>query len=225
MASTNNVIFDFSAIVDIEMSIFKFLLKNKDIVYELKEVIDIDKYNICREKNHTKEFLMHNRIQGPHGLLREFIKPMRLSEYLSLRDTLYETLQNVILTDEYAEFTRAKTVISAYNKTGNGVIQSTILCSAEEKKFLQKYIQANYLVDIHENIDMKDRSRIVSGDFRNLLKVKFEGPRSIVILDYRENFLEEDKTIPRPELVITLGDIHDIKVFQTYNLVEINIKG
>lgn len=222
MTSSNNVLFDFSAIIDTEMSIFKFLLKNRDIACELKEVIDIDKYNICREKVHTEKSLIYDRTQGPHGLLREFIKPMKLNEYLSLRDALYSSLQDVLLTDEYAEFTRARIVISAYNKTGNGIIQSTILCSSEEKKFLQKHIHANYLIDIHENIDMSNISRIISGDFRNLLKVKLNGPRSIVILDYRENFLEEDITIPRPELVITLGDIHDIKVFQAYNLAEIN---
>lgn len=224
MPSTNNVIFDLSAIIDIEMSIFKFLLKNKNIACELNDVIDMDRYNICREKKYTDKDLMYNRTQGPHGLLREFIKPMKLNEYLSLRDTLYESLKDVLLTDEYASFTRAETLIDAYNVTGNGIIQSTILCSAEEKRFLQKHIQANYLVDIHENIDMKDKSRIISGDFRNLMKVNFEGPRSIVIVNYRENFLEEDITIPRPELVITLGDIHDIKVFQAYSLGEINFK-
>lgn len=223
MATTNNVLFDFSSIIDIEMSIFKFLLKNRDLAYELNDIIDIDKYNACRSKVHTEESLIYDRTLGSCGLLRQFIKPMKLNEYLSLRDTLYESLNDVLLTDEYAEFTRAKTVISAYNRAGNGIIQSTILCTAKEKNFLQKYIQANYLVDTHENIDMKNRSRIVSGDFRNLLKVNLEGPRSIVILDYRENFLEEDITMLRPELVITLGDIHDIKVFQSYNQVEINI--
>lgn len=225
MSSQNSVLFDFSAIIDVEMSIYKFLLKNKEVVDELTDIIDIDKYNIRRANHYDEKAIMRKRVNGPRGLLREILKPIALNEYLSLRDALYESLKSVILQDEYASFTRARILISAYNKTGNGIIQSTILCDSEEKQFLQKYIQANYIIGTHNDVQMQDKySRIISGDFRNLLKVDYGGPKSIAVLDYRENFLEEDMTILRPELVINLGDIHDIKVFQAYSLVEVNIK-
>lgn len=226
MSSRNTVLYDIYSIIDIEASIYKFLVENEEVAKDLSEIIDIDSYNIHKKIKKDDKSIEFNRMNNPYGLLRQFIKPMELNQYLSLRDTLYESLKEVILQDKYAVFTRAETLISAYNKAGNGVVQNYILCNdSKEKQFLQQRgINATYIIGKHEEIEMQDKySRIISGDFRFLLKVNYGGPKSIVILNYRENFLEEDMTILRPELVILLGDIHDIKVFQAYSSLEANI--
>ena len=49
-------------------------------------------------------------------------------------------------------------------------------------------------------------------------------PKSILILNFRENFTDEDSTMLRPELVINLGDVHDINVISAYRDEDIKQK-
>ena len=225
MPSQNSVLFDFSSLVDIEMSLFKCIIDNPDIARSLDDVIDMDKYNVCRTSPIVEEKLRMDRCQNVRGLLREFLKPLPLNEYLSLRDALYQSLQNFMFgKNDYISFTNVVRLIGAYAKAGHDVIKTSIVCSREEKIFLLNYFNTNFIHDNLEDIKMDDNfSRVISGDFRNLLRIDYGGPKSIIVLNYRENFLEQDSTILRPELVITLGDIHDIKVMHAYNLFTMNI--
>lgn len=222
MAMNNSILFDSSSIIDIETSLFIFLLSDSRLTEGISEVINIDEYNRIRKiiKDHTYNIgdIKYDRINYPYGLLRRILKPMSLADYLSLRDTLCESLKELMFKKNGTILTRAKTLIAAYKKAGNGIIATSILCKdAIEKQLLQRYIDCEFIIGEAQDIPICEKySQIISGDFRNLLKFKYTTPMNITMLNFRENFLEDDITIPRPELVITLGDIHDIKVMEAY---------
>ena len=65
-------------------------------------------------------------------------------------------------------------------------------------------------------IDMGKYSRLITGYYKNALMYELEEPKSILIVNFRENFTEKDITMLQPELVIRLGDIHDIQIISAY---------
>lgn len=238
MAANNAILFDSSAIIDIETSIFLVLLSDSRFIEGLDDIINIHDYNMNRKriKEHLYpvEDMKYNRVNHPFGLLRQILyAEISLSDYLSLRDTLYESFKEIMFKNNFTLFTQAKTLIAAYKKAGNGVITTSILCKdAEEKQFLQKHIDSDFIIGKPEDTPVCEKySQIISGDFRNLLKFNYTSPMNITMLNFRENFLETDISVPRPELVISLGDIHDIKVMEAYassdtsKTDEINVEG
>lgn len=220
MSSHNSIIIDFSAIVDIEISIIRFIINTcdfKDDPEFMHRVNDINK-NLKFARTFNPKGIIREVFHGPNdSYLTDHLK------YLEDRDKFYNSKEEEILNnDNYVMITDIKHLISAYAKTGDGTIKTTLRCDNNlQYNFLKsKFPNSTILMTPLESIDMSEYARIISGDYRNLLKVNYPGPKSIVITNFRENFTDEDISMLRPELIINLGDIHDIKVIPAYRFDE-----
>lgn len=220
MSTNNSILIDISAILDIEISVIRFIINTSDF----KE--DPDFINRVNKINKDLKFA---RIFNTKGIIREVFhgpNDVYLTDhlkYLEDRDKFYNSKEKEILSnDNYFMITDIKYLISAYNKTGNGTIKTTLRCDNNlQYDFLKTHFpDSTIIITPLESVDMNEYARIISGDYRNLLKVKYPGPKSIVITNFRENFTDEDISMLRPELIINLGDIHDIKVIPAYRFDE-----
>lgn len=124
---------------------------------------------------------------------------------------------------KYVITTDISRLISAYNKAGNGVVKVAVRASyysEEEIKWLNNtYSNIDVINDIPHNIDMHQFSRLIVGDYKTALEYDIEGqPKSIIVMNYRDNFDAHDISLLNPELIINLGDIHDIRVMKAYNI-------
>ena len=80
------------------------------------------------------------------------------------------------------------------------------------------YPQSNIIVCERKDVDMSNYGRLVVGTIDHALEYELEEPKSILILNYRDNFIDKNCTQLKPELIIKFGDIHDINVAQAYRL-------
>ena len=109
-------------------------------------------------------------------------------------------------------------MLSAYKKAGNGIIKTVVRCDNQDQVDFLHSIDRSITTTIstREDIYMGKYARVIVGHYSSALKYNFEEPKSILILNFRENYNAKDNTLLHPELVINLGDIHDIRVISAY---------
>ena len=207
----NTILFDFYSLIDIELSLINFIKA---------EYRDIDLPNLDKHKilyTDEKDWLFKRQF-GEEDLFKSLIVEDSYKErYFDILNSIINENEDEILT-KYAYFTSMKVLLSAYKKAGNGLIRTVIQCETENQK---KCIETNF-PDIaiefgkREDINMSKYARLIVGDYRNAIKYNLEEPKSILILNYRENFNNKDSTQLKPELIIKFGDIHDIRVVSAY---------
>ena len=207
----NTILFDFDSIVDKEISLINFIKSEyRDI--ELKY---LDKHRIL----YTEEKAwVYERIYGREDVFKSLITDNNSkSKYKDILDAIIKENEKEIL-QKYAFSTSVHLLISAYKKAGDGIIRTAIRCETEAERdyILNKYPGTKIEFGKKEDIDMSQYGRLIVGDYRSALKYNLKEPKSILILNFRENFTEKDSTLLKPELVINLGDIHDIQVISAY---------
>lgn len=215
---SNSILFDFYSIVDKEISVIKY------IASEYKN-LSLENFDTDRILHTTDNEWIMNRIYGVEGAFKSILIEDRLKAiYDDILNMLIERDEKEILNHAFP--TSMKNLLAAYKKAAGGVIKTSIQCETEiQKDYITKYypdIQIEY--NHRKDIDMDKYGRLVVANYKDALEYTLEIPKSILILNFRENFMNNDITQLRPELVINLGDIHDIEVVSAYR-AEFDIKG
>lgn len=207
----NTILFDFYSIIDSKISLIHFIrgeYRDADLKY-------LDKHRILYTKDNDWIF---QRQFGSEDIFKSLILDEDAkTRYRDIFDQLFKENEEEIL-NKYAFKTATSVLIRAYQTAGNGVIKTAIRCETEAQK---SYILKNYPDTIIEfgspkDIDMGKYGRLIVGDYRDVSKYKLSEPKSILVLNYRENFNDKDSTQLKPELIINFGDIHDIGVISAY---------
>lgn len=208
----NSILLDFFSVVDMELSLINFIVneyKNSKLKF-----FNLEKINYIKNTNDLIKARSNNEI----GLFETIFVNTTNKDIHNIMMKLYYDNESIIL-DKYAVTTNMKILIRAYQVAGGGAIKTTVRCDNEtQKKFIQTTIgSTSIIICEREKVDMDNYGRLVIGYYRDALQYECESPKSILILDHRENFQKEDSTILQPELIINLGDIHSIKITWAYN--------
>lgn len=211
----NSILFDFYSLVDIKLSLMKFLSEYAKYDSQYKDNC-IDYFNSNLMLVGFNEW-KSKRIQKSEDIFKSILK----DELKDKSDEIFKELLNkfeVQIYSKYLQATDLSNLISAYKKAGNGVIKTAVRCNT---KLQRDYIESKYngcVIDFGErkNIDMGKYARLIVGYYIDALEYTLEEPKSILILDFKENFEDNDITLLKPELVINLGDVNDISVVSAY---------
>ena len=213
LKGSNSILFDFDSIIDIEISLIKLFANQYKDHTMLNDLIDKE-FIACTDDNTLK----FKRVHGEEDLFKSILNPKYKDRYRDLILSFFERDQKDIFDNGYAFNTAMIILINAYKKAGHGIIKTAIRC---DNYMQQDYIKsiipdAVTIVDQRKNIQTEKYGRIIVGHYSSALEYTFREPKSIVVLNYRENFDINDSTLLNPELVIRLGDIHSIEVISSY---------
>ena len=206
----NSILFDFSAIVDIKLSLIKYLIG---------EYPDNSNFRVQKFSSMDDSELKFRRVNGVSDIFQEFLSDQYLIEnYEVFYESLIERDSDIIFTDKYAVVTSMALLVNAYRKAGEGTIKTAIRCSNKyERDYIKKILpEATIEYCTRQELNMGKYTRLVVGHWKHALEYRLEEPKSILVLNFRENFTDTDITMLRPELVISLGDIHSIDVVSAY---------
>lgn len=218
----NSILFDFYSLIDIKLSYINFL-KNE---YQDHSLNGFDKNKIM---NIDIEQWKFNRIYGVTDIFSSVLTSSTLLKHSdTVFDSLYRRDEEIIFKNQYSMLTSMVDLIKAYKKAGDGIIKTTIRCdSYEQKTFIENIIdKPTVIVQDKTKVNMSNYTRLVVGYYKDALKYILNEPKSILVLNFRENFIKDNMELLNPELVINLGDINDIQVVSAYrDLDEIESKG
>lgn len=210
----NSVLFDFDAIIDKEISVIRF------IAAEYKDSTSIDSFiDIDAIAGMDIDIMRFKRMYGKEDLFRSLLLgDTNKDSYEAIIDLLFDRDQKEIFDGGYAFNTIMTTLISAFKKAGNGVIRTAIRCDNEDQKAYIRAFDREVPVIIKErkDVDMSKYGRLIVGHYKSALQYRLEEPKSIAVLNFRENFDSRDSTLLNPELVISLGDIHKIEIISAF---------
>lgn len=207
----NSILFDFYSLVDKELSLIKYIASE----YKDNALESFDKHSILYTKDDDWVF---KRLYDKEDVFKSLIIDNKIKEKSD------ELLERIIERDEkkiwldHAFPTSIQSLIGAYKKAGNGVIKTSIQCETEaQRSYIEKTFPGTQIeFGKREDIDMGKYGRLIVGNYKDALEYNLEEPKSILILNFRENFIENDITTLRPELIINLGDIHEIEIVSAY---------
>lgn len=210
----NSILFDFDSIIDKEISLIKYFIGE----YRDNEFI-IDFMNINKAISMNNDNLRFERIYGSEDLFKSLLNHQAHKEvYEELIDQFFERDQKEIFEKGYAYKTTMPILISAYKKAGNGIIRTAVRCDNQYQVDYIKSLDRDNVAFISErqDVDMGKYGRLFIGNWSSALDYNLEEPKSIVVLNFRENFDKKDSTILNPELIINLGDINKIEIVSAY---------
>lgn len=210
----NSILFDFDSIVDIELSLLKFFYG----IYRHSSYMDtfMDIHRLVGMSDDTLKF---ERMYGTESIFKKLlVRQEDKDRYETLINLFFERDQKDIFDGGYAFKTAMLTIISAYKKAGNGLIKTAVRCDNQHQVDFLHSIDRDIVAFIsnREDVFMSKYGRLIVGHYSSALEYNFEEPKSILILNFRENYNAKDNTLLNPELVINLGDIHDIRVISAY---------
>lgn len=206
----NSILLDFFSIVDVELSLINFI--SSEYKHSKLKFFNLDKLNDIRDSND----LIKARTNNELGLFESIFVNTTDKDIHDIMMKLYYDHESIIL-EKYAITTNMKILIRAYQLAGSGAIKTTVRCDNDiQKRFIQTIGNVSTIICEREKVDMDNYGRLIIGYYKDALQYECESPKSILILDYRENFQKEDNTLLQPELIINLGDIHSIKIAWAY---------
>lgn len=218
MIGDNSILFEFYSIVDKELSALLYIFDNEEYFRPLN-LFDFNQ--IYKLKALSIDDLKEERMYGCVDIFKSIITDKEKNHRVIL-EYFYDKYESDILQKKYMVFTDNQKLISAYNKVADGIIRSTVLCENET----QKNIVNNFITQVktmvtsdRSSIDMNNFARIVVGDFFDALKYNIETPNSIMVMNFRDNFEDDDISNLIPELVISLGDISNISIYTAYDIL------
>lgn len=220
----NSILFDFDSVIDIELSVIRWLANT----YKDSELDNFDKHRLLHTSLDDMEFM---RVFGYKGedLFRSLITNEELKDkYIEILNSFYNEYESEILSKDNMMKTSMTNLISAYRKAGNGTISTAIRCDSEEQKKCIRSFDSIVPIELCErkDVDMSKYGRLIVGNVFDPMEYIFKEPKSIVVLNFRENMSVDNITLLRPELIISLGDINDFDVISSYRSVDTkNISG
>ena len=208
----NSVLFDFYSLIDREISVIKFLAGE----YRETALENFDKHRVLYTSDLDWKLA---RTQSKDDVFKSLMIGDQFKECSdTVLDTLWKDYEQCIL-GKYAFKTNATRLISAYKRIGTGEIMKIgIYCENEiQKKFVELECPAVTIeTGERKDIDLGKYNRVIVGNYKHALMYNYPSPKSIVVLNFNENYNPNDFTLLSPELVINLGDIHDIEIMSAY---------
>lgn len=208
----NSILFDFTSLIDMEITAINWI---RD-VFRDNALENFDKHKLLYMKMEDMKF---HRVYGAQDVFQSMISnPSMRKDWPHTLASIYTKYEKDIFSEKYACLTQMPTLISAYKKAGEGIIKTTVRCDNDIQAEFTSRIAPDASIEIcePENIDMSRYGRLVCGQFGQAIRYILNEPKSVLILNFRENFMENDITKLRPELIISLGDIHDIQVISAF---------
>ena len=156
----NSILFDFSSIVDIEISVIRFI----EGEYRDMELPYLDKNRIITSNDDTFRFY---RINGKEDLFKSIIIGDEYkTKYSQIIDDIVEENESEILS-KYARKTAMGSLLRAYKLAGNGIIKTTIRCSNDiEKNYINNsFPWVDIVVGKRPKIDTSKYCRIIVGNY------------------------------------------------------------
>lgn len=211
MSGFNSILFDIDSIVDMEITAIKYVANEWNTV--ISNATDFVGVN-----NEIK--MKIKRIYGPslfENSLDMAYKGLNLMEQVLNRD------QKEIFESEYVSLTDLVFLLRAYKEAGSGLIKTTIRCDNEfQKQFISTLDRdLSVIVQPRKDVDTSRYGRIIVGNCMKALEYEFNEPKSIVILNFIENFNKDHKDWLQPEFILAFGDIHNINLAEAYRLDDI----
>ena len=208
----NSVLFDFYSLIDREISTIKFLAGE----YRETALQNFDKHRVLYTSDLDWKLA---RTQNKDDVFKSLMIGDEFKQHSeSVLNALWADYEMCIL-GKYAFKTNATTLISAYSKIGRGdIVKIAVYCENEtQKKFVtQEFPSVAIETGERKDVDLTKYNRVIVGNYKHALMYDYPGPKSIVVLNFSENYSEDDFTLLSPELVINLGDIHDIEIMSAY---------
>lgn len=208
----NSVLFDFYSLIDREISTIKFLAGE----YRETALQNFDKHKVLYTSDLDWKLA---RTQNKDDVFKSLMIGDEFKQHSeSVLNTIWADYEMCIL-GKYAFKTNATTLISAYSKIGRGdIVKIAVYCENEtQKKFVtREFPSVTIETGERKGVDLTKYNRVIVGNYKHALMYDYPGPKSIVVLNFSENYSEDDFTLLSPELVINLGDIHDIEIMSAY---------
>lgn len=208
----NSVLFDFYSLIDREISTIKFLAGE----YRETALQNFDKHRVLYTSDLDWKLA---RTQNKDDVFKSLMIGDEFKQHSeSVLNALWADYEMCIL-GKYAFKTNATTLISAYSKIGRGdIVKIAVYCENEaQKKFVtQEFPSVAIETGERKDVDLTKYNRVIVGNYKHALMYDYPGPKSIVVLNFSENYSKDDFTLLSPELVINLGDIHDIEIMSAY---------
>ena len=202
----NSVLFDFWSLIDREITIIKYCMD------KYPYFIDMDRLKSLSIPN-----LEYQRMYGKVDLLNSLIVVREFKDRgLEVIDMLFTRDEKDILDPKYVFNTLMVNLINAYEKTGNGVIKTTIRCDDEIQKDYALAVckDANVIISERKDIDTTLYGRVIVSYYKDALEFDFPDPTSIIVLKYAENMIDN---MINPELIINFGDVNKIGTASPFN--------
>lgn len=213
----NSILFDFDSVIDIELSIIKWIAKE----YRDEKLEKFNKHRLLYTSLDDMKFM---RVLGYYG--QDFFRSLIIDreyqdKYKDVLKSIYKEYQEEILTESNIVKTSMHSLIRAYAKAGNGTISTAIRCSNEIEKKCIRSFDTDVVIELCEkkDVDMSKYGRLIIGDAMSAMEYTLKEPKSIVVLDFRENMARNDITLIRPEPIVMLGDINEFSVISAYRSV------
>lgn len=210
----NSILFDFDSLIDKEISLIKYFIG------EYREnVFILDFMDMPKAMSLNNDNLRFERLYGSDDLFKSLLfHQSHKDQYEELIKQFFERDQKDIFEKGYAFQTTMPILISAYKKAGNGIIKTAVRCDNQDQVDYLKKIDRdiNAFISERKDVNMSLYGRLFVGNWQTALEYEYEEPKSIVLLNFRENFDKKDSTILKPELIINLGDVNKLEIASAF---------
>lgn len=220
MKPHNTILFDFFSIIDVKLTVLKYIqdeYKNQKLDYFFQEginKIDFDKSKLDRMK-HLPRDLFSSVVHMPFK---------DQTEALKFAESLFYSREEDML--KHAVDTAMPSLINIYDKAGGGtVISCTVRCDNQTEvdyvKERTKHIRC--IICPRKECDILKYSRIINGHWEHLMEyekliIPEDGhPRSLLLLNYDENFNDNEHKAVKYEVIEKFGIVHRIAMITAHN--------
>lgn len=209
MSGSNSILFDIDSIVDMEMTAIKYV--SHEWSYAVLDTAIIENNEISMKiKRSYRSSLFEDSLNTSYrgiGLMQQVLD----------RD------QKEIFESSHVSLTDLVSLLRAYKEAGGGLIKATIRCDNEfQKQFISTLDRdISVIVQPRKDVDTSRYGRIIVGNCMKALEYELNEPKSIVVLNFIENFDKEHDTQLHSEFILTFGDIHSIQIVEAYRLDDI----
>lgn len=217
----NSILFDFDSIIDIELSIIRYMdadyFEKYDLPWLNKKLFGSWK---------TVPELAFRRMYGIEDLFRMMINSSSGLNYYKTMIDIWNRDKQSIIDRKLTVTTDILDLLKAYRLAGDGVIKTTVRVSdsVEESHIKKLSPSTSTIISNRKDVDTSIYTRIIIGNYRSIFEYVLKEPKSIVILNYRDNFTDDNIELLRPELIVNFGDIHDISVISAYKEIKNDAK-
>lgn len=214
MAGSNSILFDIDSIVDMEWTALRYLASEYDTP---DSFVDINLF-----RSFDDERIKMIRTGG--YLFKMMIKDKTLeSQHKEILSAIINRDQKEIFSSDAPKLTDTYILLTAYQKVGFGIIKCTVRCDNEfQRQFISKINRdVQVIVQPRREVDTSKYGRIIIGNCDNASDYELNEPKSLLVLDFLENFEDIEKSQLSMSFILLFGDIHSITITQAYRMNKI----